>query len=139
MRKIVVFSRLFLLCNLSLSSLAHAKTLPKEDHHLISIASFKTHVPPPVLRAFQALLQEVADDNRISLSGLAYFTTVWEKEKNTYTVHAEFGVGLCEEGGLTYTLDAKFKANGNIILIPDVKNVLSRYVLGVITCIRLPI
>jgi len=138
MRRIVIFSVLFIVCNLSVRTGASAKTLPAKNH-LTSAKAHKTHVPPPVLRSFQNLLQEVADDNKISLSNLSAFSAVWEKDKNTYTVRAELGVGDCEEGGLTYTLIAKFKANGDIILIPDIKNNPSRYVLGVITCIRLPI
>ena len=138
MRTIVIFSTLFILCNLSLRSIAYGKTSPAINHTHPNPAH-KINVPPPVLRSFQNLLQEIADDNKISLSNLSYFTTAWDKDKNTYTVHAEFGIGLCEEGGLTYTILARFKANGDIILIPDLNTKPLRYILGVITCIRLPI
>ena len=138
MRKLLAILSLLITISVLSFKTADTKILPsgnlpnQEDPKIIN-------VPPPVLNAFQDLLDEIAANEDIPVSAIVPTSIVWTKDKNEYLVDFRFRAGQCESGqDVFHFVKAKFKANGEIVMIPDAFGVLSRYVYSRTECIRLP-
>jgi hypothetical protein len=137
MRKLFTFGVIFFALSLLPENATTAKPLPiklpflkKEDPKPVK------EVPPPVLSAFNEILQEIADQQGFSLSEINNFIATWTKEKNEYQVFASFVVGVCNEGGVVYTVTARFEANGDIVMLIQ-GGVPKKYILTEALCIRI--
>ncbi len=131
------FTLWFAMAVFSIANRSYAETLPFAPHLLKSDWA-AIHVPPPVEQAFQAMLLEVSQDYHFHLSDITQLTTTWTRDKNVYTVTARFGLSSCDDTNPFNMLTAKFKANGEVVLIPSLKGEPVRYVFDAVACIRAP-
>lgn len=131
------FTLWFALAIFLVANRSYAETLPSVPY-LLKDVSAVIHVPPPVEQAFQAMLLEVSQDYHFHLSDITQLTTTWTRDKNVYTVTARFGLSSCDNTNPFNMLTAKFKANGDVVLIMEPKGELVRYFFQPVACIRAP-
>lgn len=108
----VVFFFASLLCS---AVNINASTLPANEKIVFLENKPPNVVPPPVLKAFTSLLDDISGELGSSIAEITQSKVIWSREKNQYSVAAMFMFGICGEGGFTMVLYATFKANGELV------------------------
>jgi hypothetical protein len=137
MRKHIIHLCCFTLLSAFSITHCHAKALPAVPFSQPGLLA-AIHVPPPVEQAFQAMLVEVAKDYGFHVSEITKLSTTWTKDKNVYSVTAQFGLITCDEEGTFNVLTAKFKANGTVVPLVGLDGKTVNYLLAPVNCIRAP-
>lgn len=137
MRKHIIHLCCFILFSAFFINHCYAKALPALPFGQPGLHA-PVHVPPPVEQAFQAMLVEVAKDYGFHVSEITRLSTTWTKDKNVYSVTAQFGLVTCDEEGTFNVLIAKFKANGTVVPMVGLDGKMVDYMLAPVSCIRAP-
>lgn len=111
-----IYTLLFLFAlTLFAASRMNAGTLPRKEKNVLLEGRLVKDVPPPVLAAYKALLEEIAANRGASVSDITGSKIYWKKEKDEYNLSAMYQFGICGEGGFVIILYATFKANGELL------------------------